>query len=261
MTWGAVVAAEGAGALAACCYDLDPTVPDDLPFWEGIVPPGIRLLELGCGTGRALLHLAPRCRRAIGIDRSPDMLALCRTKAGGLRELSDDGLRLLEADLARFELDETVDLAIAPYRVFQQLVDEAAVAGMFRSVAGVLGPGGSLVLTAARFRPELDETWPPGSEIHCWRVARDGTAVTCRATKRSVDGRVEDLRLVYDVLPEGAEPRRVAVDLALRRYRAAELEAVVAANGFRVTGRWGGYEGEEWGEGPELVVRCTPEGG
>ena len=37
---------------AARYYDLDPDVPDDLPFYRNLVPSkDARVLELGCGTG------------------------------------------------------------------------------------------------------------------------------------------------------------------------------------------------------------------
>lgn len=56
------------------------------------------VLEIGCGVGRVGKHLAPRCRRWIGTDVSPNML---RFTAERLREfqnvelieLSGDGLR------------------------------------------------------------------------------------------------------------------------------------------------------------------------
>ena len=35
----------------------------------------------------------------------------------------------------------------------------------------------------------------------------------------------------------------------------SELERLVVEHGFRVVERWGGYAGEAWGSGPELVVQ------
>lgn len=42
--------------------------------------------------------------------------------------------------------------------------------------------------------------------------------------------------------------------IAMRCYYPDELVARIEAAGFQVTGRWGGYAGEVYGEGPELVV-------
>ena len=44
---------------------------------------GATALDVGCGTGRLALALAPGCRRVIGIDRDPAALALARERLAG----------------------------------------------------------------------------------------------------------------------------------------------------------------------------------
>lgn len=50
-----------------------------LPF----LPPGTRVLEVGCGDGRTLPVLAERSCHAVGLDLSPAALALCRARMRG----------------------------------------------------------------------------------------------------------------------------------------------------------------------------------
>ena len=57
-------------------YSLAPFVEKLARDW-----PGGRALDLGCGTGAVTLRLAERGLRVIGIDHSPEMLALARAKA------------------------------------------------------------------------------------------------------------------------------------------------------------------------------------
>ncbi|MBL7598988.1 class I SAM-dependent methyltransferase, partial [Escherichia coli] len=68
------------------------------------------LLDIGTGTGRMLELFAPRAERALGIDRSSEMLRLARAK------LSEQGLanaELRQADLYALPLqDGGADLAI-----------------------------------------------------------------------------------------------------------------------------------------------------
>ena len=45
--------------------------------------------------------------------------------------------------------------------------------------------------------------------------------------------------------------------IAMRCYYPDQLLQLLEAVGFQGTGRWGGYEGEPYGEGPELVVEFT----
>ena len=52
---------------AARYYDLNPEVPNDLPFYEEMIPADdARILELGCGTGRVLVSLVEKCGFILG---------------------------------------------------------------------------------------------------------------------------------------------------------------------------------------------------
>jgi hypothetical protein len=60
---------------------------------------------------------------------------------------------------------------------------------------------------------------------------------------------------------EGEVLRDEAVlKLVMRCYYPDDLEKLVTAHGFSIVDRWGGYKGETYGEGPELVIQFQ-EGG
>jgi len=44
----------------------------------------------------------------------------------------------------------------------------------------------------------------------------------------------------------------------MRCWYPDDLLGRVAAEGFAITGAWGGYAGEPYGKGPELVVELRP---
>ena len=68
-------------AEAAKYYDVNPTIPDDIAFYQARLPlSDASVLELGCGTGRVLLPLAAVCGFIHGMDRSQAMLARCLQK-------------------------------------------------------------------------------------------------------------------------------------------------------------------------------------
>jgi hypothetical protein len=52
----------------------------------------------------------------------------------------------------------------------------------------------------------------------------------------------------------------VVLKIAMRCYYPEEFEQLITRQGFRVLRRWGGYEGEVYGQGPELVVQFTHDG-
>jgi trans-aconitate 2-methyltransferase len=70
--------------------------------------PGMRVTDLGCGTGELTrdLHHQLQARDTLGIDRSPAMLARSA-------EFATDGLRFEIGDIAAFTADRTYDLVFS----------------------------------------------------------------------------------------------------------------------------------------------------
>jgi SAM-dependent methyltransferase len=242
-------------------YDFDPTVPEDLAFYRALVTPRSRVLELGCGTGRVLVPLAPSCATLWGLDSSPAMLELCREK---LRSTGRSGrrTRLILGDMASFDLGATFDLVIAPYRSFQSLLEDEQVKGCLSCIKRHLAPGGSAVLDVFHPEPELLESWSQVTEEPCWEVEEGNLEVTCHVRGLGLDRRrqIQRVRLTFRQYLEGELEELASLELAMRYYLPSQLEALLDEAGLEIAERWGGYRGERWGEGPELLVRATTAG-
>ena len=108
------------------------------------------LLDVGTGTGRILTVLAPRAARAIGIDRSHEMLAFARA---ALAPADLRHVQLRHGDMYRLALPaRSMDLVVL-HQVLHFADDPAAV---LREVARVLRPGGRLLLVD--FAPHREES-------------------------------------------------------------------------------------------------------
>lgn len=108
-----------------------------------------RIVDIGTGTGRMLELFAPRSSRALGIDRSSEMLRLARAK---LADQANAELR--QADLYALPLgDGDSDLAILHHVLHFAEAPGKAIA----EAARVLGPGGRLLIVdfAPHDREEL----------------------------------------------------------------------------------------------------------
>jgi len=252
-------------AQAAKYYDLNPDVPADVPFYIGVIPsPEARILELGCGTGRVLLPLAEKCGYIHGLDLSEAMVAVCR------RKLEATGIALTKAqvevqDITNFALHQTFDLIIAPYRVLQNLETVAAVSDLFRCIRQHLAPGGSCILNV--FRPKGDpETlrrgWCTEQETSEWEVAVEGGRVTCydRRLRMDADKMVLYPELIYRCYQGETLVEEAMLKIAMRCYYPEEFVQLIVHQGFRVLHQWGGYKGEPYGQGSELVVQFTQGG-
>jgi SAM-dependent methyltransferase len=249
-------------AEAARYYDLNPHVPQDVPFYRERIPaPDAQVLELGCGTGRTLVPLAPSCGYIHGIDISEAMLALCQQKlhAGGI---PSEKAHVELGDITNFALGRTFDLIIAPYRVLQNLETDRQVAGLFQCVRHHLRPTGMCILNV--FKPYgspdvLRHAWCTEGENFVWETCLAGTRITCHDRRPRMDPAKLVLypELIYRQYAGEVLTDETVLRIAMRCYYPEEFEQLVLTHGFRSVARWGGYAGEPYGEGPELVIQFT----
>ncbi|MEZ0496769.1 ArsR/SmtB family transcription factor [Sphingomonas sp. IW22] len=108
-----------------------------------------QLIDIGTGTGRMLELFAPQSERALGIDRSSEMLRLARVK---LAERGLANAELRQADLYALPLgDRAADVAILHHVLHFAQQPGAAIA----EAARALGTGGRLLI--ADFAPHERE--------------------------------------------------------------------------------------------------------
>ena len=247
-------------ADAAKYYDYNPNVPDDVPFYVSHIPsPQCAVLELGCGTGRVTVPLAPHCRYIHGLDLSSAMISICQSK------LADAGVppskaRVEVGDICDFHLGRAFDLIIAPFRVLQNLETDGEVEGLFRCLHEHLAPGGTCILNV--FRPNRDPEglrryWCGDVEKLNWEVPVEGGRIACYDRRPRMDAEKLVLypELIYRRYEGDVLKDEVVLKLVMRCYYPDEFERFVTAHGFHIINRWGGYKGEPYGEGPELVIQ------
>ena len=241
-------------------YDVSTDRTADIAFYRKQVEgKQLALLELGCGTGRVLSELAPLCERAVGVDNSESMLEVCESKILGAG--LGDQVRVVSQDLAELDVGERFDLIIAPFRVLQNVESEEHTRALLEAIHVHLSPEGACIVDV--FQPnapaeELVATWEsPAEETEVWqRPYEDG--VLQHSFRRSRIRRAPLTlypELIYRFLRAGQVVDKSSVVVPMRVYYPAELVALVERSGFRVTDRWGGYDGEEYGAGRELVLK------
>jgi SAM-dependent methyltransferase len=151
----------------AAIYDRVNTEPrllaNDLLFGplDPRVAPGDTMLDLGCGTGQMLLRYASRFRRAVGVDHSPEMLAIARRRVPAVAQgrcalVESEFFGFLAASRDRFSLVSCVGC-------LHHLPLEALTA-FFSAVRRHLQQGGQLLLaepvdTEGRRAPAAVSRW------------------------------------------------------------------------------------------------------
>lgn len=109
-----------------------------LPTLLSLLPEGLVVADLGCGTGEAVAALAPVCDRVIGVDRERAMLDAAAARAGHQR-----GVELRQGGLEDLPLaDAEVDVALCMLVLHHVVDPERAI----REIRRVLKPGGRAVV-------------------------------------------------------------------------------------------------------------------
>ncbi|HSI65472.1 MAG TPA: class I SAM-dependent methyltransferase [Candidatus Saccharimonadia bacterium] len=242
--------------------------PGDVDFYRQFVKQTTRVLELGCGTGRVMVPLAAPARYVHGMDHSPAMLARCQEKLEAAN-ISASRAQAEVGDITDFDLlgrMPAFDLIIAPFRVMQNLESDQQVDGLMRCIKKHLTADGLAILNT--FCPMSD----PATMKARWdtRDARepawtqpdgDGTVTLTENCSRYREH-------PFTMLPEltyrrydaqGIQIGESVLKFAMRIWYPDELIHLIESHGFAVTRRFGGYEGQPWGEGTELVVAFRHE--
>ncbi len=149
--------------------------PDRFFYIKVIHWSGQPVLDVGCGTGRLLLDYLADGIEIEGLDHSPEMLALCRTKAGQL------GLEpvLYEQSVETMDLPRRYQTIIVPSSSFQLLIDPTAAAAAMERMYAHLEPGGTLVMPFMVLDEYLDEPIAPSADS----VVRTDWTMTAEATQ------------------------------------------------------------------------------
>lgn len=149
------------------------------PFTERLlrnaeIGPGMRVLDLGCGAGDVSMlaaELVGPSGSVVGIDRSPQVIALARTRAqaAGLRQVI-----FKEVPLHTFSDPDTFDCVIGRY----VLVHQSDPVDFLRTAARLVRPGGIIAFH------EVDFAGGFNSLPHVWRWDAAGNLIL--ATFREV---------------------------------------------------------------------------
>lgn len=107
-------------------------------------PDASSLLDVGCGTGRHLEHLA-RHFRCVGLDLDEGMLEMARSRC--------PSVALRQGDMTEFELDERFDVVTCLFSAIGYALTPERLGQAVTSMARHLEPGGLLVVEPW-FQPE-----------------------------------------------------------------------------------------------------------
>ena len=197
-----------------------------------------RILDLACGTGNLAVALARTGHIAHGLDLSPEMIDVARSKAADLPGVSFD-----VQDMVDFRLAGIFDLVTCTYDSVNYLTDVAQVRGLFRRVAECLAETGRFIFDA-----NTDYLY---TNRHKGTHRRElGGQVLVQ--KCSYDRQKREAVTVFEFGDGGTETH------VQRPYDLPELEPLLTENGLRVVGAYSWFDKTPFRPGSERLI-CVAE--
>lgn len=245
----------------AALYDIDFPQGESaaIDWFRGLARmTGGPVLELGVGTGRVAIPLAKDGHAVVGIDRSAAMLA----RAGSHARRARVALRLIEADMRSFSLDQTFPLIAVPFNTFLMLTPDERWACLARCREHLAGAGR---LAIDVFQPDPEKVAGiDGAVREEWRRADPDTGrVVTKFSSTRADVDATTFRWWYDEAAEGGVVRRIGREATLHFLYRREAELLLAAAGFDIETIHGDYDGSPAGplSGRLLLVARRRERG
>lgn len=231
-------------------YDLEyRNVTEDLEFYRLFAErTGSPVLELGCGTGRILLHLAKSGIRVTGIDSSTPMLDICRQRMDGDSRL-ERHVKLEEADMRAFSLRTRFRMAFCAINSFMHLMTGEDQAACLATVHRHLTAGGLLIVDI--FNPDLALLLEGGGRLMLERLLVDPAipTVVTKMVSAWVDrvSQVNHVTYLYDEIQSDGLLKRTVASISQRYLYRYEMEMLLQRNGFEVENIYGSYDLDAFG--------------
>lgn len=163
-------------------------------FLRGRIVPGMRVVDMGCGTGRNLVHLLREGYDVYATDREPEAVEAVRALARGLAPaLGADHFRVEPVEQSSFA-DATFDVVISN-AVLHFARDDAHFEAMVKEMWRVLRPGGLFFARLASSIGMADRMQPLGNGRYLMPDGSERYLVdeaTLMATTRRLGGRQLD---------------------------------------------------------------------
>ncbi len=224
-------------------YDALNAGGEDFRFYEamiGSVP--LRVVDLGCGTGRFAAAMAAKGHEVVGVDPAPRMLDVARTRPGG------QAVRWVQGDASALPGKAELDVVVMTGHAFQCLLSNAAVSSTLAAIRAALAPGGRLMFES---RNPLDRPWRRWTPDASLRTAPDcdGNTASARHTVTCVRGEFVTFVTDYD-LPAG----RLSSQSTLRFLPKEAIDHHLREQGFLDISYYGDWSGSTFANSSREIV-------
>ncbi|MDQ7028226.1 MAG: class I SAM-dependent methyltransferase [Anaerolineae bacterium] len=229
---------------------------DDLLLYSRLAEDyGAPIFDVGCGTGRVLLHLAQEGYRVHGIDDSRQMLKRLENKLNGLPHLKEF-VTYSEGDILKFQSKETYKLVLLTYNCLMHFHTQEKQIQLLERLHSLIDKEGLLVLDLPN-AGEVFATQDTDAILLDRKFIEPETGHLVMVSSVSYMDRTTQLLQVdwiYDEIDSEGIVRRLIAPHILRYYFYAEIKLLLERTGFQITAVYGGTDEEPFEDGCERMI-------
>ena len=249
-------------------YDLEHLgEEEDIAFYVSLVRTlrPLRILELGCGTGRITLPLAQEGARlgcdVIGLDNQPEMLESAEQHRTAMSPEIRERLRFIAGDMRTFAAEPKLDLIVIPCSSMSHVIELDDQIAVFKRCYENLNPGGRFMVEVnmpnmAAYADSFSTPPRTPIEIDLDRSDEsDGTRLIRRKTTRYLsDQQLAHIRFLYEKYQHGRAIESHIDDFASHVFFPRELALLFIHSGFEIERTLGDYRGRPLAANSPLII-------
>lgn len=233
-------------------------VPGDVSYYRRHCE-GLRVLELGSGTGRVAIELGQVAREVVGLELEAGMVEEARGRLAAAPADVRERVRFAQGDMSDFDLGARFDRVVIPFSGLYCVLDPEALERCMACIHRHLEPDGRLLFdayAADRFHAEASPDDHAEDDLdHVADIEHEGEELTVlEQSSWEPEAQRLDAIYVYE-RDDGSVRRRIVVG---HRYLLSDqIEPLLERAGLRLERLEGGFDGEALdGEG-SLVVEAS----
>ncbi len=218
------------------------------------------IFDVGCGTGRVLLHLAQEGYRVDGIDDSREMLNRLDNKLTAMPHLKDY-VSYTEGDVLSFETDEKYKMVLLTYNALMHFHTQDVQMQLLNKLHSITAVDGLLVLDL----PNAGETFAT-QETDAILLDREfiepETGHLIMLQSHSYLDRVTQMlhvTWIYDEVTGDGTVKRLRVPHILRYFFFPEIKLLLERCNFDIVGVYGSTDEDPFEDGCDrMVIYASP---
>ena len=233
---------------------------DDLAMYSRLAAeyPG-DILDVGCGTGRVLIHLAQEGCLVHGIDNDRAMLNRLEAKLNQRPQLRER-IMYVQADVLRHQYKRRFHLALLTYNALMHFREQEQQINLLKRLRGWLAADGVLVIDLPNAGPAFAAEDSESLTLERTFLDEETGHLIMLQSVSLLDRAEQMLRVdwIYDEIDgDGGVKRRIAPH-QLRYYFLPELRLLLERCGFNIENVYGDYEdGAYVADSERMIVYAT----